>query len=121
MDVLSCESSEMVEKDIWMHMLDYNLIRGVMAKAAEAHDKQPRQTSFKGALQAMTAFQHALRRASPKDRERLMQTMLEVIAQHEVADRPGRYEPRANKRRPKPQRFLMKPRREGRKRLLNAA
>ena len=121
MDVLRCESPEMVEKEIWMHMLAYNLIRGVMAKAAEAHEKQPRQISFKGALQAMTAFQDALRRAAPKDRERLMQTMLEVIAQHEVADRLGRFEPRANKRRPKPQRFLMKPRCEARNRLLNAA
>jgi Transposase DDE domain len=121
MDVLRCESPEMVEKEIWMHMLAYNLIRGVMAKAAEAHDKQPRQISFKGALQAMTAFQDTLRRAAPEDRERLMQTMLEVIAQHEVADRPGRFEPRANKRRPKPQRFLMEPRSEARKRLLNAA
>ena len=34
-----------------MHLLAYNLIRGVMAEAAEAHDKQPRQLSFKGALQ----------------------------------------------------------------------
>jgi hypothetical protein len=39
----------------------------VMAKAAEAHDKQPRQISFKGALQAMTAFQDALRRAAPRE------------------------------------------------------
>jgi hypothetical protein len=62
-----------------MHILAYHLIRGVMAKAAKAHDKRPRQISFKGALQAMTAFQDALRRAAPKDRERLMQTMLEVI------------------------------------------
>jgi hypothetical protein len=121
MDVLRCKSPEMVEKEIWMHLLAYNLIRGVMARAAEAHDKQPRQISFKGALQTMTAFQDALRRAAPRDRERLVRAMLEAIAQHEVADRPGRYEPRANKRRPKPQDYLMEPRHEARKRLLNAA
>jgi hypothetical protein len=39
MDVLRCKSPEMVEKEIWMHLLAYNLIRGVMARAAEAHDK----------------------------------------------------------------------------------
>ena len=50
-----------------------------------------------------------------------MQTMLELIAQHEVADRPRQFEPRANERRPKQQRLLMEPRREARKRLLNAA
>ena len=32
MDVLRCKSPEMVEKEIWMHLLAYNLIRGVMAK-----------------------------------------------------------------------------------------
>ena len=57
MDVLRCQTPEMVEKEIWMHLLAYNLIRGVVARAAEAHDKLPRQVSFKGALQTMTAFQ----------------------------------------------------------------
>jgi Transposase DDE domain len=121
MDVLRCKSPEMVEKEIWMHLLAYNLIRGVMAKAAEAHDKQPRQISFKGALQTMTAFQDVLRRATPRNRKELVRVMLEAIAQHEVGDRPGRFEPHANKRRPKPQNFLMEPRREARKRLLDAA
>jgi hypothetical protein len=45
--------------------------------------------------------------------------MLEAIASHRVADRFGRVEPRANKRRPKPQRYLTEPRREARKRLLD--
>ena len=93
MDVLRCKSPEMVEKEIWVHLLAYNLIRGVMAQAAKAHDKQPRQLSFKGTLQTMTAFQDALRRATPAARERLVEAMLEAIAQHEVADRPGRFEP----------------------------
>jgi hypothetical protein len=111
----------MVRKEIWMHMLAYNLIRGVMAKAAEAHDEQPRHLSFKGALQTMTAFQDALRRATPEDREHLIAEMLVAIAHHRVADRPGRCEPRANKRRPKPTRFLMEPRKKARKRLLQPA
>jgi hypothetical protein len=121
MDVLRCMSPEMVEKEIWIHILAYNLIRGVMAKAAKAHDKKPRQLSFKGTLQTMTAFQEVLRRATPQHRRVLVAAMLEAIAQHEVADRPGRFEPRANKRRPKPQHFLMEPRTEARKRLLDAA
>jgi hypothetical protein len=121
MDVLRCKSPEMVEKEIWMHLLAYNLIRGVMAQAAQAHDKQPRQLSFKGTLQTMTAFQDPLRRATPAARKRLVQAMLDAIAQHEVADRPDRFEPRANKRRPKPTRFLMEPRQQARKRLRHAA
>src|SRR4051812_37151547 len=56
MDVLGCEAPEMVRKEIWMHLLGYDLIRGVMARAAAGHDKEPRQLSFEGALQTMTAF-----------------------------------------------------------------
>ena len=100
MDVLRCKSPEMVEKEIWMHLLAYNLIRGVMAQAAEANEKRPRQLSFKGTLQTITAFQEAMRRAAPADRQLLLQAMLRAIAQQEVGDRFGRVEPRANKRCP---------------------
>lgn len=118
MDVLRCKTPEMVEKEIWMHMLAYNLIRGVIATAAEAHDKEPRDVSFKGALQTMTAFQDALRQASASERSRLTVEMLKAIASHRVRDRFGRVEPRANKRRPKPQKFLTEPRDQARKRLM---
>jgi hypothetical protein len=118
MDVLRCKTPEMVQKEIWMHLLAYNLIRGVMTKAAEAHDAQPRQLSFKGTLQTMTAFQDVLRQATPSARGPLIKAMLEAIASHRVGDRFGRVEPRANKRRPKPQRYLKEPRKEARKRLI---
>jgi hypothetical protein len=121
MDVLRCKTPEMVRKEIWMHLLAYNLIRGVMADAAEVHDKQPRSLSFKGALQTMTAFQDALRLALPSRRGQLMKEMLKAIASHRVGLRFGRVEPRANKRRPKPQRYLKEPRDEARKRLMAAA
>jgi hypothetical protein len=121
MDVLRCQTPVMVRKEIWMHLLAYNLIRGVILEAAAAHGKRPRQVSFKGALPTMTAFQDVLRMATPSERGRLMEVMLEAIASHSVGDRPGRCEPRANKRRPKAQRDLMKPRPEARKALKNAA
>jgi Transposase DDE domain len=121
MDVLRCKTPEMVRKEIGMHLLAYNLIRGVMVDAAEAHEKIPRRLSFKGALQTMTAFQDALRWARAGDRVRLIEEMLKAISCHEVGDRFGRVEPRANKRRPKPQRFLMEPRRLARKALLAKA
>jgi hypothetical protein len=121
MDVLRCKTPEMVRKEIWMHLLAYNLIRGVMAKAAADHGRQPRRLSFKGALQTMTAFQDALRGATPGDRARLLEEMLRAISRHRVGDRFGRVEPRAVKRRPKPHRLLMEPRREARKRLMQPA
>jgi len=117
-DVMRCMSPEMVENDILIYLLAYNLIRGV---AAKAHDKQPRLLSFKGTLQTMNAFRDALRQATPNERDHLVKEMLRAIARHDVGDRPGRVEPRANKRRPKAQRFLMEPRKQARKRLLQAA
>jgi hypothetical protein len=121
MDVLRCKTPEIVRKEVWMHLLAYNLIRGVVAKAAEAHHELPRQLSFKGALQTMTAFQDALRHAPRGVWDLLWNVMLRAIASHRVGDRFGRVEPRANKRRPKPQRFLNEPRRRARKRLMKTA
>ena len=69
----------------------------------------------------MTAFQEASRWATPLDREHLVAEMLRAIAHHAVGDRPGRVEPRANKRRPKGEKLLMEPRKQARKRLLEAA
>ena len=102
MDILRCKTPEMVRKEIWAHLLAYNLLRTVMAVAAGENGLEPRQVSFKGAKQAVTAFAPKLEAARPKARPALIDAMLAVIAYHRVGDRPGRWEPRARKRRPKP-------------------
>ena len=51
MDVLRCKTPELVRKEVWTHVLAYNLIRTVMAQAAARHDMVPRSISFKGAMQ----------------------------------------------------------------------
>jgi IS4 transposase len=119
MDVLRCDTPAMVQKEVWMHVLAYNLIRGLMMRAAAAHDKEPRGLSFKGALQALGAFREPLQWARGCRRRRLWEALLEVIASYEVGNRPNRVEPRAVKRRPKPQRLLNEPRKQARERLLN--
>jgi hypothetical protein len=121
MDVLRCCTPEMVEKEVWMHALAYNLIRGLMASAAEAHGKRPRQLSFKGTLQALDRFRDVLGLVSPADRPRVVEALLEVIAASEVGDRFGRVEPRAVKRRPKPHKLLKERRDLARKRLMQHA
>lgn len=82
MDVLRCETPAMVEKEIWMHLLAYNLIRSLMGAAAEVSGRLPRRISFKGTLQALTAFEGPLRRASPDRRRVLVEVMLKTIASH---------------------------------------
>jgi hypothetical protein len=110
MDVLRCKTPEMVRKEIWAHVLAYNLLRTVMAVAAAESGIEPRQVSFKGAKQVVTAFAPKIEAARPEDRARLINAMLTTIAYHRVGDRPGRWEPRARKRRPKPGVRLMQPR-----------
>jgi hypothetical protein len=110
MDVLRCKSPEMVRKEIWAHLLAYNLLRTVMAVAAGASDVEPRKVSFKGAKQAVTAFAPKIEAAAPERRAALIDALLRTVAYHRVGDRPGRWEPRAIKRRPKPRARLMQPR-----------
>ena len=110
MDILRCKTPDMVRKEIWTHLLAYNLLRTVMAVAAHEHDIEPRKVSFKGANQALTAFGPKIEAAQPKYRGTLIDVMLKTIAYHRVGDRPGRWEPRARKRRQKPATRLTQPR-----------
>ena len=95
MDILRCKTPEMVHKEIWTHLLAYNLLRTVMAVAANENDIDPRKISFKGAKQALTAFAPKIEAARPENRAPLIDAMLTTIAYHRVGDRPGRWEPRA--------------------------
>jgi len=110
MDILRCKTPDMVHKEIWTHLLAYNLLRTVMAVAASENDIEPRKVSFKGAKQALTAFAPKIEAARPEDRGPLIDAMITTIAYHRVGDRPGRWEPRARKRRPKKAVRLMQPR-----------
>ncbi len=110
MDILRCKTPDMVHKEIWTHLLAYNLLRTVMAVAAHENDIEPRKVSFKGAKQAVTAFAPKIEAARPEDRGRLIDALLTTIAYHRVGDRPGRWEPRARKRRPRKANRLMQPR-----------
>lgn len=111
MEVLRCKTPELVRKEIWTHVLAYNLIRTVMAQAASEHALGPRSISFKGAMQTLEAFRPLLA-CCPRLRYQAYERMLACIATHTVGDRPGRFEPRQVKRRPKRFQWMMLPRQE---------
>jgi hypothetical protein len=111
MDILRCQSPEMVEEGVWMHLPASNLIRGVMAQAARA---DAAGVSFTGAWQTIKAFQESLGQASPAERERLVA----AIAGHRWGIGRGASSPWATKRRPKKRRHLAEPGREARERLM---
>jgi hypothetical protein len=99
MDMLSCKTPSMCEKEVWVYMLAYNLIRLLMAQAAVNAGVLPRQLSFKHTLQVWIAWrQRQFLSNVPEDTAGLFR----LIAQIRVGNRPGRVEPRLVKRRPKP-------------------
>jgi hypothetical protein len=107
METLSCRTPDMAIKEIWVYLLAYNLIRLIMAQAALAVGCPPRQLSFKHALQLYEAWQHHRLGEATDDP---CQILFELMGQQRVANRPGRAEPRAIKRRPKPFPLMTKPR-----------
>jgi len=112
MEELRCRSPAMVHKELFMFLTAHNFIRGLIAQAATAHEVSPTRISFKGTLDTVASFHDAMRLATSKRRVRWLHTrMLEIIARDLVPYRPGRAEPRAVKRRPKPYQRLTKPRR----------
>jgi hypothetical protein len=110
MDILRCKAPDRVRKEIWAHLLVYNLIRTAMAQAAQDHARQPWRLSFKGALQALNAFGGFWPAGQPLDAAAYYADFLQAIAEHRVGNRPDRWEPRAKKRRPKNYRLLNEPR-----------
>lgn len=111
MEVLRCKSPEMVHKELEMFFIAYNLIRCLMVEAAVVHDVPLERLSFKGTVDASRQMSVALAQArSKKKQKELMNRLLEIIARDRVPDRPGRREPRAVKRRPKPYPLLNQPR-----------
>lgn len=119
MDVLRCKTPAMVRKEVYGHLLAYNLIRGAMAEAASRRGASPRELSFQGARQTIEAFRGELGCAAG-DGERLIEAALTAIAAHRVGDRPDRVEPRVVKRRPKAYPRMQVPRALARKRLMRA-
>jgi len=110
MDMLRTKTPEMVQKELAMYFLAYNLIRSLMAQAALAYGKDPLRLSFKGTMQHLNTFLPLLATAGQKKRRQHYEMLLLLIAREQLPDRPGRVEPRVVKRRPKCSRWLQEPR-----------
>ena len=115
MDMLSCRSPAMVQKELEMHLVGYNLTRSVMQEAALTCLVPLARISFKGTLDTLRQYSHAIARIPLrqwKKRRIVYLRMLQSIARDQLPDRPGRREPRCLKRRPKAFPFMTKPRRQ---------
>ena len=110
MDVLRCQTPQMNDKQLWVHLLAYNVIRLLMARAARHAGVEPRSLSFKHTVQLWGQWTSRGMSAHTDDVQ-----LLTLIAQCKVGQRPGRIEPRMRKRRPKPFPWLKMQRAEARR------
>ena len=99
LDHVRCKTPDMVRRELWVTLLAYNLIRKVIMTAAAIHGKSPRRLGFTLACQTILSSWMLLSTGSCSDSRAMYSTMLGHIAANEVADRPGRIEPRVLKRR----------------------
>jgi hypothetical protein len=102
MDVLKCKTVEGVLKELTVYAIVYNLVRVVMVEAARRQGVDVERVSFVDALRWLA-------QAGPGE------GLPELVVNPE---RPGRYEPRARKRRPKQYPLMTQPRSVLRKGLL---
>jgi len=113
MEQLRCLSPEMVEKELLMYFIGHNLIRCIMAEALSRLQSELDRLSFKGTVDALRQYSAVIAQArSQRMRCQLWEDLLLNLARDLVPFRPGRYEPRAVKHRPKPFALLNKPRRQ---------
>jgi Transposase DDE domain len=94
MDVLKCKTVEGVLKELTVYAIVYNLVCVVMTEAARRQGVDVERISFVDALRWLVE-------ANPGD------ALPKLVVNPE---RPGRYEPRVRKRRPKPYPLMNQPR-----------
>jgi len=118
MDVLRGKSPDVVCKEIYMHVVAYNLIRALMWQAAETYHRPVHRLSFSGTMQRFEVMAPYLYLFCGTAKAlKLYQLLLRWIAGDILPYRPGRIEPRAVKRRPKQYDLMNKPRHQLRKAL----
>jgi len=110
MDILRTQSAPMVDKEIAVYLLAYNLVCALMVRAAVGSGVEPRSLSFKSTVQLYWAFAQQLRFAVGASVRTMTAHLLGGISSLRLPLRPGRVEPHAIKRRPKNHQLLTVPR-----------
>jgi Transposase DDE domain len=81
MEQLRCKTPDMVEKELLIYLLAYNLVRYLMAEAVRQCEGELQRVSFKGTLDSLRQFSAAMASArSPKMRKELWSDLLLVLA-----------------------------------------
>ena len=110
MEMLKAQTPEMVRKEIYVHLMAYNLLGYLMWQAGSQSNQAPLRLSVQGSRQSFNQFRSRLAEAGRVRLPRFCQSLLEMIAETIVPLRPNRYEPRKRKRRPKAFPLMNEPR-----------
>ncbi len=112
LDVLRCKTPAMIEQELSLHLIAYNLVRCLMQQASIIHHVDLSRLSFKGSLDTLAHFADAIHALQHRPRKQavMMAEMLAIIAADPLPIRPFRSEPRVKKRRAKNYRLMTKPR-----------
>lgn len=109
LDVLRGLSPAVVERELLLHAIAYNLIRALLLESAITHDQPIDRMSFKGAIDAIAAWTNLALRPRAHHRT-ARRELLARLACDRVPVRPERNEPRVKKRRPKNYQLMTRPR-----------
>lgn len=120
MDILRTQTPSMIDKEIAVYLLAYNLVCALMVRAAVSAGLCARALSFKGSVQLYLAFAQQFRFASGACAKRMTAHLLGGISELRLPIRPGRVEPHAIKRRPKNHQLLSVTRDVARETILRA-
>jgi putative transposase len=121
MEHLSCLSPSMLRKELWAHLIGYNLTRAAQAKAAQQKGVEPWRLSFAGARDLVSEMREHLTWSAQAHRAVVLAALWLAVGQRAVQDRPNRVEPRRVKRGPKAYLRLREPRAQARQRAIEQA
>jgi hypothetical protein len=111
MEILRGKTPQMVRKEVYVHILAYNLVRSLMWNAATSYKLPPLRLSLKGAIQHLSIFAPLISATSSPVAQSLSLYLLRALVDT-LPYRPNRIEPRRKKRRPKSYGWLQQPRDE---------
>jgi Transposase DDE domain len=110
MEMLRAKTPQMVRKDLWAHLLAYNLLRTVMLQTAQSSKQALSRISLQATRQQFLQTIGLLAISGQAVRERLYRVLMQLVAKDLLPLRVFRSEPRVVKRRPKPFPRMNKPR-----------
>ncbi len=121
MEHLWCKTPQMVRKEVWGHLLAYNLGRAAQARGAQAAGEQPERLSFAQTRGLLEEMRGLLSWAEGTFRAGVVQALTQAIGSCRLVERADRVEPRAIKRPPKPYPRLRQTREKARHRAVQEA